>query len=452
MRTLPAGALIAILFAGNLVTLLAETPTGDPVPTGGDDSVLQQEHPSVAPDSNWTETAEAFPHSGWLGHGIGSVPTNRFAGCCDAYDDPRGFKYQWAPDRWAKVGAAIRTSFNSFTPSSAGTSGSYFNLDNVRLLTSGQVTDYIGFELNSDVSLTQGVSQPALAVPSSYDVLDAIMKVETGDVFNFWIGQFLPPSDRSNIDGPFFINGWDFPFVSNYPAVIQGRQMGAAYWGQWAGGQVKWSVGAFNGTGGTVLSPYTTPPDNPPNPNGNIQFDARVTVNFFDPEPGYYHQSSYYGKKNIFAIGYAVQGQKDATGTADNPASFLGMSVDALFERTLPNDGVITLEGTMYRYNDGNLTTSSRQGEAGYIYAGYIIPYDCRIGPLNGRWRPFVRYQQYNRDFQAASIGLYSRGTDLGVEYTMNGPNARLTAEWSNRDVIGSSQIQIFRLGAQVIF
>jgi len=41
----------------------------------------------------------------------------------------------------------------------------------------------------------------------------------------------LPPSDRSNLSGPFFINGWDYPFVSNYPNVFEGRDDGVAYWG-----------------------------------------------------------------------------------------------------------------------------------------------------------------------------------------------------------------------------
>lgn len=381
-----------------------------------------------------------------------SVPTGKFAGCCDAYHDPRGFKFEWGPDKWAKVGAAVRTSFNSWTPSEAGTSGNYFNIDNARLLTSGQVTQHVGFELNSDVGLSQVVNQTVLAVPTSYDLLDAIVKFEADDRLNIWIGQFLPPSDRSNIDGPFFINGWDFPFVSNYPALIQGRQMGAAYWGQANGGQVKWSVGAFNGTGGTLRSPYTNPPDLPPNPNGNIQFDARVTVNFLDPEPGYYHQSSYYGLKDILAVGFAMQGQNDAIGTAADPSGFLGYNLDVLFERTLSNDGVVTLEGAMYRYEDGHLTTSNRQGTSGFIYAGYILPYDCQIGPICGRWRPFTRYQQYNYDDQAAAIGLFTHGIDLGVEYVINGPNARVIGEYSERAVIAGDPLHIFRMGAQIIF
>lgn len=376
-----------------------------------------------------------------------------FAGCTDAYGhDPAGFKFTWGPDKWAKVGAAVRSSFNSSTYPAPGVGGNYFTIDNARLLTSGQVTKYVGFELNSDVSLSQSLTPSALTVPSTFDLLDAIVKVEASDLVNVWVGQFLPPSDRSNIDGPFFINGWDFPFVSNYPAIFQGRQIGAAYWGQYNGGMLKWSVGAFNGSGGTLQSPYTNPPDSPPGPNNNIRLDARVTLNFLDPEPGYYHQSSYYGEKEILAVGFAMQTQHNAYGTAANPVNFTGVSVDALYETKFENNTVLTLEGAYYHFNDQDLVTSSQQGESGFVYAGVMLPYVTEVGPIRGRWRPFVRYQQYNHDFQAASTGLYSQGLDLGTEFVINGPNARLTAVWSDRDVIGGGTLQIFRLAAQVVF
>lgn len=375
---------------------------------------------------------------------------SRFAAYGDGVD-PRGYKFSWAPDRWAKVGAAVKASFNSQTYQAPGL-GNHFTLNNARLLTSGQVTQYVGFELNSDIALSETQGPATLASPTPYSLLDAIVKIETGDAFNVWAGQFLPPSDRSNIDGPFFINGWDVPFVSNYPSIIDGRQIGAAYWGQYSGGQIKWSIGAFNGTGATLQSPYTNPPDSPPNPTNNIQFDARVTFNFLDAEPGYYHQSTYYGKKDILAIGFAVQTQRHALGTAANPANFTGVSMDFLFETAFENEGVLTLESTLYNYYDQDLVTSSQQGQSGFVFLGYMFPQNITVGPITGRLRPFTRYQQYNRDYLVPSAGLYSQGLDIGVEYVMNGPNARLTAVWSDRDVIAGSRLNIFTLGAQMVF
>ena len=387
-------------------------------------------------------------------HGETACPRDRFLAKsnCGAGADPSGFTYSWKPDRWAKVGAGIRASFNAKSSRNPGIGGNYFTINNARLLTSGQITDNIGFELNSDVGLANGPSPSTVALPSSYNLLDAIVKIETGDLFNVWMGQFLPPSDRSNIDGPFYINGWDFPFVSNYPAVFQGRQIGAAYWGQLGGGRIKWSMGAFNGFGATVQSPYTNPPDAPPNPANNISFDTRVTINFLDPEPGYYHQSTYYGKKEILALGFALQTQHNASGTARDPASFTGINMDLLYETKLANNGVVTFEGALYHFNDQDLITSSRQGQSGFLYAAYMFPRVISVAKIDGRLRPYVRYQKYNRDFIAPSVGLYSQGVDVGTEYVINGANARLTAAWGNRDVIGDERLQEFKIGAQVIF
>jgi len=392
-------------------------------------------------------------HSVILPKVIACDSTGRFNGCTDAYGfDPAGYRFSWEPDKWAKVGAAIRTSFNSQNSNDIGGGGNYFTIDNARLLTSGQITKYIGYELNSDVSLAGGATPDNLRTPSSINLLDAIAKFETGELVNFWAGQFLPPSDRSNIDGPFFINGWDFPFVSNYPAVFQGRQIGAAYWGQIGEGRLKWSLGAFDGTGATLQSPFGPPLDAPPNAQGNIQFDGRVTLNLLDPEPGYYHQSSYYGKKDILAIGYAIQMQKNATGTDADPHDFLGMNIDALFEKKLGDYGVFTLEGAVYWYNDQDLTTSERQGTSGFVYGVYLLPYVLNLGPASGRFRPYFRYQQYDYDFLAAAAGQYSQGVDVGTEYVLNGPNARLTAVWSDRDIFSGDRVQIFRVGAPVVF
>src|SRR5690606_6114364 len=109
--------------------------------------------------------------------------------------DPTGYRFAWTPDKWAKVGAAIRASFNSQNDNLSGGGGNYFTVDNARLLTSGQVTKHVGFELNSDIGLASGATAESLRLPSSFDLLDAIAKFETGGVLNFWAGQFLPPSD-----------------------------------------------------------------------------------------------------------------------------------------------------------------------------------------------------------------------------------------------------------------
>ncbi len=38
----------------------------------------------------------------------------------------------------------------------------------------------------------------------------------------------------------------------------------------------------------------------------------RLVANLLDPEPGYYNASTYYGEKNIAAIGFSLTDQHDA--------------------------------------------------------------------------------------------------------------------------------------------
>ena len=49
-----------------------------------------------------------------------------------------------------------------------------------------------------------------------------------------------------------------------------------------------------------------------PNTDGDLLYAYRVVFNFLDPEPGYYAQSSYFGKKDILALGFAGQYQDHA--------------------------------------------------------------------------------------------------------------------------------------------
>jgi hypothetical protein len=447
--------LIVMLLSVGFSTSLASAQEIEPPPMDTVDAATLITDEAAVPTDPLPVARPQFLPASFSASG-GDIPCapHKFSGCCDCQCcDPSGFTFSWKPDRWAKVGVGLRTSYNTVSDNAPGIGGNFFAINNARLLVSGQVAEYIGFELNSDISNAQGLNDASISAPAQYNFLDGIVKFEFNDGVNFWMGQFLPPSDRSNLDGPFFINGWDFPFVQNYPAIFQGREIGAAYWGQWNGGQIKWSAGFFNGTGRTLQSPFTSPPDSPPNPNGNpLQFASRVTFNFLDPEPGYYNQSTYYGKKDILAIGLAMQTQNDAVGTAADARNFTGLSIDGLFEKKLANDGVITVEGALYHYDNQDLPTSSQQGDSGFVFAGYLMPHVWNAGQLSWRFRPFTRYLNYRHDFLAPSTGLFSDGIDIGTEAVINGHNARITAFWGERDVIGGGNIQLVRIGAQLIF
>ena len=60
-----------------------------------------------------------------------------------------------------------------------------------------------------------------------------------------WAGRFLPPSDRFNLDGPYFLNAYNFPIVQAYPALENGRDNGCCYYERvwwWKIQMVLWHV------------------------------------------------------------------------------------------------------------------------------------------------------------------------------------------------------------------
>jgi hypothetical protein len=363
-------------------------------------------------------------------------------------------------DGTLKVGAGLRTSYNYITAQNAPGSSSYnfFNPDDMRIYLSGTAFGgLIKGTLNTEVAGGGTFVSPNNV--TTVNLLDGIAQFELNDQVNFWTGRFLPPTDRANLDGPFYQTPYDYPFVSNYPSLLAGRDDGAAYWGQLGGGKVKWQLGAFNGIGrnydgtGNAVGPNAT---------GELFYIARVTVNLLDPEPGYYTQSCYFGEKEILAVGMTVAGQADGAGTAGAPDSFGAASIDLMWEHKLWNCGVIDFEGAFYNYNYGGVASVARsenQGNSGYVQLSYLMPENICFCGLAGKLQPFARYQNYNRDYKVAAAALsttasplFDEGVDVGVNYVISGYNARVTVAWGQRDVEGGESFSLLRTGVQLQF
>jgi hypothetical protein len=385
-------------------------------------------------------------------------------GCCDGCCCP---KIDWCWLDQVKVGVGLRTSWNDVVGENGTlvtpTSGHYqfFAQNDARIYISGKGNDYIKFTLNTEVFGIDNDDFPTFNVnelppgqQSMVRLLDGIVQFEMSDTFNVWMGRFLPPSDRANLCGPFYQTPYDYPFVSNYPQVFAGRDDGAAYWGQVGGGAFKWQVGVFNGTGRGFQAPA---PADVPNQTGDLMFAARVTLNLLDPEPGYYAQSSYFGDKDILALGAAIQSQTDAVGTVAAPRNFTGYSFDTMYETRLANCGVITFNGAYYNFSDQDApiaTTVAAQGTADLLEASYLTAQEFCFGKVSGHIQPFVRYQYYNYADKAgaAGFGLEKDQFDVGSNYVISGYNARLTAVWESQVFQSGAKDDVYRVGAQLQF
>jgi hypothetical protein len=288
-------------------------------------------------------------------------------------------------------GGGIRTSLAIVEKGApnAEDSSKDLSLNNARIYLSGKLATGISAELNTEIQ-SGGTAQ----------ILDAVVKFEYAEAFRIWAGRFLPPSDRANLDGPFYMPVWDYPFTSTlgFP-IFAGRDDGLAVWGQFKGGRFKYQVGAFQGAS---------------NPSDNPLLTGRLVLNLRDPEPGYYNSSSYWGSRRILAVAVTAQSQAEGAGAGRDYTSF---EADVLLEQPA-GSGVVTAEAAYYDSSFGD-AADPRQAAAFYVWAGYL--FGGKVGV--GRFQPLLRYQRSEPDLAGAEA--VSR-LDLGLNYVIDGDNARV--------------------------
>ena len=251
------------------------------------------------------------------------------------------------------VGAGLRTSFVNTQPDGAD-STNQFLLNDARLYINGPVTDKIKFMFNTDYD----------GATDHVAVLDAVARFEFLRKFNIWAGRFLPPSDRANLYGPFYAHKWDVytdGIQDGYPSVFQGRDNGVAYWGDF-GKKVKMKISAGAFDGGSADG------------NPDVIGAARVQIDFWDPEDGYYLNGTYYGDKNLLAIGGATQVQGGQHG---HHRRFPPGKESAQRRRLLDRERVFRLQPARRI-----LTRRYAKSQGAYGLASYLFPESGRHGQV----------------------------------------------------------------------
>jgi hypothetical protein len=325
------------------------------------------------------------------------------------------------------VGAGMQTSlfscstgciYSDGVPHTPDGSVQGFQLDTVRLYLNGTVTDNIKLTFNTEYS----------GATNNVEVLDAIGRFEFSDQFNIWAGRLLPPSDRANLYGPYYANDWA-PYADGvadyYPQYYTGRDNGVAYWGQF--GIVKVQVGVFDGRDinsaintstaaqNTVIAAQNVlrtaeglPLLSSIPPPGKMIYAARVHVDFWDPEPGYYYNSTYYGEKDLLAFGVAAQSQDSKT----------AWSLDGLMEKKLPNLGAVTVEAEFQKDNGLNIPASNH---GWYVLPAYLFPQVIGIG----KFQVLGKYSQKTIDSFAGAPSDKLKTAEFNLNYIIKAFNAR---------------------------
>ncbi len=290
------------------------------------------------------------------------------------------------------IGAGVRTDFQ-YTDPTSGKKTDDFNLDSVRLYVSGPVVEHISFMFNTEYEGSPPAGNNAV------QVLDAVAQFSWSDQVNIWAGRFLPPSDRANMYGPYYSNQWavyNDGVQDGYPSTAVGRDNGAMYWGQF--GMFKVSAGAFD-----VPSTVGT---------ANVVYSGRVQVDLWDPEAGYYLNGTYYGDKDLLAIGIAGQSE------AGNKA----YSADFLLEKKLPNLGVVNLESEYAKYDHfGGYAGDESNGY--YVLGSYLFPQVVGIG----KFQALAKYAHAKYEFDTGPQTDQQKTVDLELNYIIKQFKARVS-------------------------
>jgi urea transport system substrate-binding protein len=176
------------------------------------------------------------------------------------------------------LGAGVQTSFVHNMPDGEDSTDSFL-LNSARLYVNGPVTDKIKFMFNTEFD----------GATNKIGVLDAVARFEMNPKFNVWAGRFIAPSDRANLYGPYYSHEWAVTPTASRTVSLRGhrslqrrRVLGRLWQGQGV-------AGGFDGTS--------------TNGNPDIIGAARVQVDLWDKEGGYYLNGTYYGAKDLLSIG-----------------------------------------------------------------------------------------------------------------------------------------------------
>lgn len=307
----------------------------------------------------------------------------------------------------------------------------------VQVLLSGQATRRILWQADFVGTFGTVDANHNYDTTGSAAVLDLIGRFELHDAFNLWVGRMLVPADRSGLSTEWAIAPWLSPgqfMAGEKPAgVLQGphgRSDGATLWGQFGGGTFKYYAGAFN------LA----------DPNQSPLFSGRLSLSLLNPEPGYRNASTYYGSKDVLALGAGFQHQrngwasKDLDPTTKLPvawADFTELNCDLFFEKNMGAAGVMDLEGAFHKIW-GSYTPESISY---FVLASYLLPIE--VGP--GKFQLLFRLQQAHDRETDATDAL----ADAQLGYIVDGLRTRIALDYQYSKVMGQTGNAIL-LGLQL--
>lgn len=301
-------------------------------------------------------------------------------------------------------------------------------------------------------------------------MIDAFVTVKPWTLFQINAGELMSPASRQNTTSSAALMTWDRPLQNNKTltwgtrsvgslqtrtlgftnAGLKGdvdvRDLGVTVFGFHPFSDLisgKYYVGVYQGSDQEVDS--------------NKRFTARVQFNLFDPEPGYYNNSTYLGKKKTIGIGAAYDTQNNvADDVAGQAVDYKWYSVDLFGDYPL-GPGSVTLESAYNNLSLGSkgvlvstadptqtlgVSAKQAQGDGFYVQAGYFID---ALGGIPGGWQPWLEYEQWHAGLVDGSYDAFR----AGLSYFWKGQNANVKFgyEQVNPKGAGLPNIDTFGVG-----
>ena len=266
-------------------------------------------------------------------------------------------------------------------------------------------------------------------------MIDAFITIKANPWAQFIAGLNMAPASRQNLTSSGALLAIDRPGIAyksltwgtrvlrsfsnrtvitstgNFATPVAVRDTGLTLFGSGDVGpaHLKYYLGVYDGN----------------NPVGEDTFrtTARVQLNLWDAEAGYYNLSTYLAKKRTLGIGVSYDTQKDAGGVGlpalEEPpivvADYTYTTIDAFLEMPFGDRVALTAEAAyqMLDFDDNQYLLNS-QGDGYYVQAGFYV----------NKWQPWVEYEVWNsdRDDDVGNTEIYR----VGVTYFLEGQNANL--------------------------
>ncbi len=290
-----------------------------------------------------------------------------------------------------------------------------FSVRRARLILRAQMTKSleIGLQIGQD-----NIGSKVLRDDGGFRVKDALINYKKNDALQLMAGQFKVPFLRQNLQSGFNQLLVDRSLVTGLRPAIEGsRDQGGMIWGNRRG--LQYRVALFDGSDQEDTATHST-----------LRGAARVSWNWFTPEPTYGLSGTTLGEKRILQVGVQGDAQngrldsRDSAAFAAEPRAYRNWAVDFFYDQPFrAGVAALTIEGAWLQrrddYDAPGLATRSIAGD--YLQTGMLIP--GHLGPgrvqFSGRYeRIHTERGSVDADLKARTFGLtwFTTGHDRKIQ------------------------------------